>query len=181
MKRRDAMLALGVGAMCPMGAWSAPPNAGLRPDAAQPEATRVMDLAQARALQARWAGRPYVLHAWGLHCPACVKGLPGWRDIVSGTPGLPLLLIQVDAVPDAVAATAERLRQVGLVARESWTVHDELDEFTRHALDARWLGETPFTLLSTPDGRVERVRGPVQREAVRAWWQRAKALPTPRT
>ena len=174
MNRRDALCWLGaLGAInLPAAASGAP--ALKRPAAAATPGAQVLDLAQARALHARWAGRPFVLHAWGLHCPACVKGLPGWRDTLATAPELPLLLLQVDAVPDPVAATAERLQQVGLVARESWTVSDELDEFTRHALDPQWLGETPFTLFSTPGGRVERVRGAASREAVLAWWRRSR-------
>lgn len=177
MNRRDALFALGTaGAMGVTGlsstsSWA---TAVKRAEVTATPGAQKLDLTQARALHARWAGRPFVLHAWGLHCPACVKGLPGWRDTLAATPELPFLLLQVDAVPDPVAATVERLQQVGLVARESWTVVDELDEFTRHALDPQWQGETPFTLLSAPGGRVERVRGPVSREVVQAWWRRSQ-------
>lgn len=177
MNRREALFALGAVGALGGGGLSSPASWAAGAKRAKVVATpgaQKLDLAQARALHARWAGRPFVLHAWGLHCPACVKGLPGWRDTLATTPELPLLLLQVDAVPDPVVATVERLQQVGLVARESWTVVDELDEFTRHALDPQWLGETPFTLLSSPGGRVERVRGPVSREVVLAWWRRSQ-------
>lgn len=174
MNRRHALCALAALGAASLPSTSACAAAVKRPAAPATPGAQVLDLAQARALHARWAGRPFVLHAWGLHCPACVKGLPGWRDTLAATPELPLLLLQVDAVPDPAAATVERLQQVGLVARESWTVSHELDEFTRHALDPQWLGETPFTLFSAPGGRVERVRGAVSREAVQAWWRRSR-------
>lgn len=177
MNRREALFALGAVGALGGGGLSSPASWAAGAKRAKAVATpgaQKLDLAQARALHARWAGRPFVLHAWGLHCPACVKGLPGWRDTLATTPELPLLLLQVDAVPDPVVATVERLQQVGLAACESWTVVDELDEFTRHALDPKWLGETPFTLLSAPGGRVERVRGPVSREVVLAWWRRSQ-------
>ena len=47
-------------------------------------------------LRQQHAGRPWVLHIWGLGCGPCLRGLPAWAQLVQRHPDLPLVLLQAE-------------------------------------------------------------------------------------
>ena len=150
-----------------------PPPPPSPPDAT-PIDTRVLSSEAMARLRQQHAGRPWVLHIWGLGCGPCLRGLPAWAQLVQRHPDLPLVLLQADAVPAPAAESNERLARSGLRLRpgvaSSWTLAGEPDEFLRAAIDPSWAGSTPHTLLIAADGSVQRIQGTLKPEVVRRWW-----------
>ncbi len=118
-------------------------------------------------IRAHHAGRPLVIHLWGMTCGPCLVELPKWGKLLRKRPGMHLVLIQVDQTP--LRASEQTLQSAGLLKVESWTVDSELDEFLRASIDPKWLGEMPRTLLISPGGEITRVAGVADLGQVARW------------
>ncbi|HMN65339.1 MAG TPA: TlpA disulfide reductase family protein [Burkholderiaceae bacterium] len=113
------------------------------------------------------AGRPLVVHFWGLTCAPCIEELPRWGTFVRREPGLNVAFIQVDPMPpDRVAAI---LRRAGLERARNWTARAPVDERWRYRIDPDWAGELPRTLLIAATGRRIASSGRVDFEHLRSW------------
>jgi hypothetical protein len=118
-------------------------------------------------IRARHAGRPLVLHIWGMTCGPCVAELSNWGALQRQRPAMQLVLLQADQVP--AGASEPVLARAGLGRVEHWAAVSELDEFLRASIDREWTGELPRTLLIAADGKVTRLRGVADLGQVRLW------------
>ena len=122
-------------------------------------------------IRARHAGRPLVVHIWGMSCGPCLVELPNWAALGRRRPDLDLVLIQADVSPPRAAE--QTLARAGLGRYESWRAAGEVDDFVRASIDPAWGGEMPRTLLVGADGATTVVPGIADLAAVTRWLDRA--------
>ncbi|MBN9462604.1 MAG: TlpA family protein disulfide reductase [Burkholderiales bacterium] len=120
-----------------------------------------------RRIVAAGAGRPLVVHLWGLTCAPCIEELPRWSEFVRRHADANIVFVQVDPMPpERVAAV---LRRAGLEHARNWSARAPVDERWRYRIDPDWAGELPRTLLIAADGRRAAISGQVGFERLRAW------------
>lgn len=113
------------------------------------------------------AGRPLVVHLWGLTCAPCIEELPRWGEFVRRWPAANVAFVQVDPMPlERVAAT---LRRTGLAQARHWSARARVDERWRYRIDADWAGELPRTLLIARDGARTASSGHTDFHELRKW------------
>jgi len=122
-----------------------------------------------QALRAAHAGRPTVVHLWGLTCAPCLTELPHWGALRRERPDLNLVLIAADPVPEQPARAGATLAKSGLDGAESWIFADRFADRLRYEIDPRWRGELPRTLLIDRAGNVAALPGVADLKHVRAW------------
>jgi thiol-disulfide isomerase/thioredoxin len=115
------------------------------------------------------AGRPTVVHLWGLTCAPCLLELPSWGKLVAERRNLNLVLIAADPFPQSPQQIAATLDRAGLSNVESWAFTDRFYERLRFEIDSSWAGELPRTMLIEPDGNVTVLPGVADLDKVRAW------------
>jgi thiol-disulfide isomerase/thioredoxin len=120
-------------------------------------------------LGAAHAGRPTVVHLWGLTCAPCLTELPNWGKLLAERPDLNLVLIDADPVSQSPAQVAATLDRAGLSKAESWIFADRFYERLRYEIDVYWAGELPRTILIAPNGKVTVMSGVADLDKVRAW------------
>ena len=118
-------------------------------------------------IRARYAGKPLVVHVWGMSCGPCLAELPKWGELRRTHPQMNLVLIQADRSP--VAGADKTLADAGLSKAERWSLASEFDEYLRASIDPAWIGDMPHTLLVSADGEVVRMRGVANLSEVRRW------------
>jgi thiol-disulfide isomerase/thioredoxin len=122
-------------------------------------------------IKAHYAGKPLVVHIWGMTCGPCLGELPKWGALRRAHPEMNLVLIQADSSP--AEATENALKEAGLSGAESWGVSSEMDEYLRASIDPKWMGDMPRTLMVSAGGEVVRMRGVADLSAVRRWLESA--------
>jgi thiol-disulfide isomerase/thioredoxin len=100
------------------------------------------------------AGRPTVVHFWGLTCGPCRVEMPQWGKLLQERPDLNLVVIDADLVPNQLEAASDMLAKTGLASAENWIFDDLFTERLRFEIDPRWQGEIPRTMLVARDGAV---------------------------
>jgi thiol-disulfide isomerase/thioredoxin len=120
-------------------------------------------------IRAHYAGKPLVVHLWGMTCGPCLTELPKWGELRRAHPEMNLVLIQTDQSPTAAAQAT--LKEAGLATAESWMASSELDEYMRASIDPTWIGDMPRTLMVSSTGDVVRMRGVADLAVVRQWLQ----------
>jgi thiol-disulfide isomerase/thioredoxin len=116
----------------------------------------------------RHAGKPLVVHFWGLTCPPCLVELPDWAKLERGAPHARFVYVQAERQPAARGAAT--LAKAGLGRSEQWAFGaDANEERLRFAVDPRWRGELPKTVLVAPDGAVTPMRDGTDFARIRAW------------
>lgn len=128
-------------------------------------------------LRAAHAGRPLIVHLWGLTCAPCLTELPHWAALLRERQGVDVVLIAADPVPQDPARVTATLTRAGLGAVESWMFTDRFNERLRFEIDPRWRGELPRTLLIAADGTVTVLAGVADLAAVREWLDTAARAP----
>jgi hypothetical protein len=123
------------------------------------------------AIRAHYAGKPLVVHLWGLSCAPCLVELPKLGILRRQRPDLNLVMIQLEPAPNG--ATTQLLRRAGLSVVEQWQVVAEPDEHLRYSIDPKWLGDLPRTLLISPRGAITRIRGAADMREVANWLRHA--------
>jgi thiol-disulfide isomerase/thioredoxin len=123
------------------------------------------------------AGKPTVVHFWGLTCGPCRIEMPAWGTFLHERPDLELVVINADLVPNEASAASAMLAQTGLSTAENWSFGDGFVERLRYEIDPRWQGEIPRTLLIAPDGAVTTIEGVADLKEVAAWLD-GQRLPT---
>lgn len=114
------------------------------------------------------AGRPLVVHFWGLTCGPCIVELPEWAKLERASRHARFVYVQADPVP--LAGGEATLRRAGLGRSESWTfTQGASDERVRYEVDRRWRGELPKTVLVTADGTITPLRDGTDFTRIRTW------------
>ena len=116
-----------------------------------------------------YAGKPTVVHFWGVTCGPCRIEMPNWGKLLVERPDLNLVVINADLVPNDPAAVTAMLAETGLAAAENWTFGDGFVERLRYEIDPRWRGEIPRTMLIARDGATTTIDGAADLDRVRAW------------
>src|SRR5438552_1814294 len=74
------------------------------------------------------AGRPTIVHFWGLTCGPCRVELPNWGQLLKDRGNLQLVLIDADLVPNESSNVSTVLDSAGLSAAENWIFDDAFAE-----------------------------------------------------
>jgi thiol-disulfide isomerase/thioredoxin len=115
------------------------------------------------------AGKPVVIHFWGLTCAPCLVELPEWTKLKTARPDLRLVLLAADPVQQEPERLAATLSRAGLGGVESWSFADRFYERLRYEIDPAWAGELPRTVMIAADGKVTVLAGVADLTQVRTW------------
>jgi thiol-disulfide isomerase/thioredoxin len=122
-----------------------------------------------KKLAAAHAGRPAVIHFWGVTCAPCIVELPRWGQLLAERPDLPLVLIAADPVPPSPEQVNGMLQRAGLGKAESWAFADRFNERLRYEIDPAWSGELPRTVLVAANGERIVMPGVADLAEIRKW------------
>jgi thiol-disulfide isomerase/thioredoxin len=115
------------------------------------------------------AGRPTVVHFWGVTCGPCRVEMPVWGKLLQERPEVDLVVINADLVPNEPGAVRTMLAQTGLARAENWTFGDGFVERLRYEIDPQWQGDIPRTLLLARDGSISVIEGVADPASIRTW------------
>jgi thiol-disulfide isomerase/thioredoxin len=115
------------------------------------------------------AGRPVIVHFWGITCGPCRVEMPEWGRLLAEHPGLPLVTVHSDPMPPDVSVVTTMLKAAGLQRAENWVFDDGFKERLRYEIDPVWRGELPRTLMIAADGKATVLLGTADVSEVRAW------------
>jgi thiol-disulfide isomerase/thioredoxin len=122
-----------------------------------------------QTILAAHAGKPVIVHFWGLTCAPCLTELPHWAAFKRQRPDLDIVMIAADPAPGDVDDLTKTLRKAGLGDLERWAFADAFAERLRHEIDPKWRGEMPRTLLLDSDGRTTVMVGTADWTAINKW------------
>lgn len=128
-----------------------------------------------RALLDAHAGRPLIVHFWGLTCGPCLTELPDWGRFAHSRPNADLVLVAADPVPQPGDRLAETLAQAGLAGAESWSFDGRFPSRLYFEVDPSWAGELPRTVLCGRGGTQESWIGTADFARVTTWLDSQKA------
>ena len=115
------------------------------------------------------AGRPTIVHFWGLTCGPCRVEMPQWGKLLRERTDLNLVVIDADLIPNQVEDASDMLAKTGLAGAENWIFADPFIERLRFEIDPSWRGEIPRTILIARDGKSITIDGVADLAQVRAW------------
>ena len=127
-----------------------------------------------KALRQAHAGKPIVVHFWGLTCGPCLAELPNWTAALKKRTDLKLVLVDASPFGDEPGEVTAALKKSGLDSQENWLFADSFEERLRFEIDPRWRGEMPYTLLIGRDGKVTGMTGVMDFKKLDAWLDRQK-------
>lgn len=119
-------------------------------------------------IQAARSGKPFLLTFWSQDCAHCPSELKTLGMLKKRYPQLDIVLIATDAA-DTAALAADAARAYGLSAAEQWIFADDSPERIRYAVDRKWYGELPRTLLYDRKHQVEGISGLVPAARLQRW------------
>jgi thiol-disulfide isomerase/thioredoxin len=115
------------------------------------------------------AGRPTLIHFWGLTCGPCWVEMPHLARLAAANPGLDVVLVHADFLPGDPAMVTQALGKWGLGRLESWYFAEAVPERARFEVDPNWIGEIPRTTLVAADGSRQVIVGPINATTVQGW------------
>jgi thiol-disulfide isomerase/thioredoxin len=115
------------------------------------------------------AGRPTLVHFWGVTCGPCKVELPELGQFVKRHPGVDVVTIDADLVPNSDAAAISMLQDAGLSSAENWTFSDGFAERLRYEIDPAWQGDIPRTMLISGNGKITTIEGSTEPSALQKW------------
>jgi thiol-disulfide isomerase/thioredoxin len=115
------------------------------------------------------AGRPTLVHFWGVTCGPCKVELPLLGQFMKDHPELAVVTISADLVPNLPGAARAMLEKAGLGSAENWIFNDGFVERLRFEIDPAWQGEIPRTLLIARDGTVTTIEGSAEISDLEKW------------
>jgi thiol-disulfide isomerase/thioredoxin len=115
------------------------------------------------------AGRPTLVHFWGVTCGPCKVELPLLGGFMRDHSGIDVVTISADLVPDLPGATRSMLEKSGLGSAENWIFSDGFVERLRFEIDPAWQGDIPRTLLISPDGTIATIEGSAEMKDLEKW------------
>jgi len=121
------------------------------------------------------AGRPTIVHFWGVTCGPCKIELPQLGAFMKDHPGIDMVTISADFVPDLPAATRAMLERSGLALAENW-IFDGFADRLRFEIDPTWQGDIPRTLLITREGEMTTIEGSAEMTDLEQWSARQLAV-----
>jgi thiol-disulfide isomerase/thioredoxin len=121
------------------------------------------------------AGRPTIVHFWGVTCGPCKVELPLLGTFMKDHPAIDMVTISADLVPDLPDATRSMLEASGLSHAENWIFKDGFVERLRFEIDPGWQGDIPRTMLITREGAITTLEGSVEIADVERWSDRQVA------
>jgi len=128
-----------------------------------------------QGLRQAHAGAPLIVHFWGVTCGPCRAEMPQWGQFLKQHPGLPLVTIDADLVPNNADTVKSMLQQSGLTKAENWMFDDDFVERLRYEIDPHWQGDIPRTLLIARDGSMTTIDGVADFARVALWWRNQSA------
>ena len=120
-------------------------------------------------LRQQHAGRPMIVHFWGVTCGPCLAELPRWGEIIREEQGVDIVLVAADPVIAEKNTVAGVLAKAGCAAAENWIFADPFTERLIYEVDPNWGGELPYTLLVGTDASVTAILGEVNFAELRVW------------
>ena len=120
------------------------------------------------------AGRPTLVHFWGVTCGPCNVELPLLGQFMKDHAELDVVMISADLVPNLPGPTRAMLEKAGLGSAENWIFSDGFVERLRFEIDPAWQGEIPRTLLIGRDGTVTTIEGSAEISDLEKWLDRQK-------
>ena len=127
-----------------------------------------------KTLRQAHAGKPIVVHFWGLTCGPCLVELPNWTNALKKRADLKLVLVDASPFGDEPGEVTAALKKAGLDSQENWLFADSFEERLRFEIDPRWRGEMPYTLLIGRDGKVTGMTGVMDFKKLDAWLDQQK-------
>jgi len=121
------------------------------------------------------AGRPTLVHFWGVTCGPCKVELPLLGKFMKDNAEVDVVMISADLVPNLPGAARTMLEKAGLGTAENWIFGDGFVERLRYEIDPSWQGEIPRTLLIARDGTVTTIEGSAEIPDLEKWLDRQKA------
>lgn len=115
------------------------------------------------------AGRPTLVHFWGVTCGPCKVELPLLGAFMKEHPAIDMVMISSDLVPNLRDSTRAMLQKSGLSAAENWIFNDDFVERLRFEIDPSWQGEIPRTLLIGRDGNITTLEGTAEMADIEKW------------
>jgi thiol-disulfide isomerase/thioredoxin len=115
------------------------------------------------------AGRPTIVHFWGVTCGPCKVELPLLGGFMRDHSAIDLVTISADLVPDLPDATQTMLEKSGLRSAENWIFSDGFVERLRFEIDPGWLGDIPRTMLISPEGTITTIEGSAEMTELEKW------------
>ncbi len=105
---------------------------------------------------------PTIVALWSSECVHCKKNLERFTEMVGEDVRIRLVSVAVEPAFDGLAAPLDRIGVPG----ERFAYGSESPEAIAYALDSRWRGELPRTILFDGQGGRTAVSGVLSKEAV---------------
>jgi thiol-disulfide isomerase/thioredoxin len=115
------------------------------------------------------AGRPTLVHFWGVTCGPCKVELPLLGQFMKDHVGIDMVTISADLAPDIPGAAQSMLKKSGLASAENWIFSDGFVERLRFEIDPAWQGDIPRTLLISRDGKITTIEGSAEIPDLERW------------
>jgi thiol-disulfide isomerase/thioredoxin len=132
----------------------------------------LFDARSLETIRRAYAGRPFVLSLWSVHCEPCRHEMPLWRELQARYPDVRVVLVAADnpGEGERIKRFLER-HDPGPVER--WRYADDFEERIRHSIDPKWRGELPRTYFFDAAHKVEARTGVPDEKWTREWFARA--------
>ncbi len=134
---------------------------------------RPFDAASWRAIRAAHAGRPTLVHFWGMTCGPCRTEMPRLGQLLAAHPRIDVVTIDADEAEGVVGspdAALNFLKQSAMPLTDAWRFSDPFTAKLNFSVDPAWQGEIPMTVLVARDGATTRQVGAVDPVALNAWF-----------
>jgi thiol-disulfide isomerase/thioredoxin len=115
------------------------------------------------------AGRPTIVHFWGVTCGPCKVELPLLGGFMRDHSTIDVVTISADLVPDLPDATRTMLEKSGLRFAENWIFSDGFVERLRFEIDPGWQGDIPRTMLISREGTITTIEGSAEMTELEKW------------
>lgn len=115
------------------------------------------------------AGRPTLVHFWGVTCGPCKVELPLLGRFAKDHPDIDVVTISADLVPNLPAVTQSMLDKAGLSSTENFVFDDGFVERLRFEIDPAWQGDIPRTMLISPEGTITTIEGSAEIADLEKW------------
>jgi thiol-disulfide isomerase/thioredoxin len=122
------------------------------------------------------AGRPTIVHFWGVTCGPCKVELPLLGEFMKTHSAIDMVTISADLAPDLPVATRSMLAKSGLQSAENWIFSDGFVERLRFEIDPAWQGDIPRTMLISGEGTITTIEGSAEIADLDKWSDQQRAV-----